>query len=158
MDARSKGLSHNNGGINGGIDNSKDFISKNNESALQLQLKKSITSTSQVITDNLNKKSYYRRTLIGIKKGLSVNTLPPKTVTFMYHPVIRIFRIMGSICMVICVSNRLFLFNTYIKYVIVIIFILYILFMLYISIVRLRYIRMLLKTDIFDVRNSPLDR
>ena len=99
-------------------------------------------------------KSYFRRILIGAKKGLSVSNLPPKTVTFIYHPLIRIFRIMGNICMVLCVSNRVFLFNTYFKYSIMIIFILYILFLLYISIIRLIHIRKLLKTDVFDVKKN----
>jgi hypothetical protein len=103
-------------------------------------------------------KNYYRRTIIGVQKGLSVNTLPPKTMILMSHPVTRIFRILGSICLIICVTNKLVYFNNFIKYPIMIIYILYGFFLLYISIVRIVYIRKLIKAGAYEVRNSPLDR
>lgn len=71
----------------------------------------------------------------------------------MSHPVTRIFRILGSICLIICVTNKLVYFNNFIKYPIMIIYILYGFFLLYISIVRIVYIRKLIKAGAYEVRN-----
>jgi hypothetical protein len=107
---------------------------------------------------NLNLKTYYRRILIGVKKGITTPTLPPKTLKLMAHPLIRVLRMMWPFCLYICVTNRLVDFNNIFKCIIVAILTLNILFSFYITIVRAKNIRKLLKAGAFDVRNSPLDR
>jgi hypothetical protein len=51
-------------------------------------------------------KNYYRRILVGVKKGLSTPTLPPKTQNLIGNPLIRLIMALGSISMIICVTNQ----------------------------------------------------
>lgn len=60
--------------------------------------------------------------------------------------------------MFMCVTNRIYDFNNFLKYLIVTIFIINLLFTVYITIVRAINIKKLIKEGDFDVRNSPLDR
>jgi len=99
-------------------------------------------------------KNYYRRILNGVKKGISTPTLPPKTLNLLSHPLIRVFRMLGGICMFMCVTNRIYAFNNFLKYLIVTIFILNLLFTVYITIVRDINIKKLITEGEFDVRNS----
>jgi hypothetical protein len=102
-------------------------------------------------------KNYYRRAVIGIKKGYSVNNIPPKTEKLLSKPRINLFIVLGVFCMGLCLSQRIFYFYVYIQYTIIFIYILFGLFLVYISILRLKYTNKWLKTGAYDVRNSPLD-
>jgi len=102
--------------------------------------------------------TYYRRILTGLKKGISTPTLPPQTLQLLAHPLIRILRILGPLCMYICVTNSLVYFNNYFKYLIFSLLMFNIIFSFYITIVRVKNIRKLLKAGAFDIRKSSLDR
>jgi hypothetical protein len=106
----------------------------------------------------LNIKSYYRRTVKGVKKGYSINTVPPETVKLLSKPLIWFFNILGVICMSLCLTQRIFYFNIYLQYFCVIIYIMHGFFLIYISIIRFRYTNKLIKAGQFEVRNSPLDQ
>jgi hypothetical protein len=41
-------------------------------------------------------KNYYRRILIGVKKGISTPTLPSKTLKLVGHPLIRLLITLGG--------------------------------------------------------------
>jgi hypothetical protein len=103
-------------------------------------------------------KNYYRRIKIGVKKGINTPTLPPLALKLLSNPVIRFFRRLWPICAYVCLSNKVYDFNLFIKYAIFLIFILNIFFSIYICIVRCRNIRKLFKDGAFDVKFSPLDR
>jgi hypothetical protein len=98
-------------------------------------------------------KNYYRRILVGVKKGLSTPTLPPKTQNLIGNPLISIIKALWSISMIICVTNQLAEFNTFLQITILIIFIFNILFSSYITIIRARNIRKVIKDGAYDVRN-----
>ena len=103
---------------------------------------------------HLSIKNYSRAIIIGVKKGISTPTLPPKLLNLLGQPLIRIFRMLGNICMFICVTNKLSYFNKFLQLTICIIFILNIFFSIYISVVRIKNIKKLIKDGTFDVRNS----
>ena len=71
------------------------------------------------------------RIIIAVKKGISTPTLPPKLLILLGHPLIRIFRMLGGICMFICVTNKLSYFNNFLKLTIFIVFILNIFFVFF---------------------------
>jgi len=98
-------------------------------------------------------KIYYRRVVIGIKKGYSVNNVPPKTEKLLSKHIIKLFMVLRVICRGLCLSQRIFYFNIYIQYTIVFIYILYGFFILFISILRLKYTNKWIKTGAFEVRN-----
>lgn len=106
---------------------------------------------------NLIFKDYYRRVKIGVKKGISTPTLPPKTLKLLAHPIIRIFRFLYPFCAFICLSIKLYVLNIFLKYIIFIIFILNI-FFIYITVVRSINIIKFIKAGAYDIRNSPLDK
>jgi len=152
---------------------SKDFFSNNYEKIESNSLATSETNkaespkvNSETKTEKcglfagfiLKIKNYYRRILIGVKKGISTPTLPPKTLKLVSNPLIKFLRLVGHISMIICATNRLPEFNDFWQLTIVIFFILNLLFSIYITIVRARNIRKLMKDGAYDVINSPLDR
>lgn len=103
-------------------------------------------------------KNYYRRSVIGVKKGYSINSLPPETLSLVGLSLIRLFNVLGIFVCVFCISKTLFYFNIYIQYAMVIIYtFFYGLFLLYFSIVRLRYTNKFIKNGYFEVSNSPLN-
>jgi len=79
------------------------------------------TETAETVTEKcglfarfiLKIKNYYRRILIGVKKGISTPTLPPKTLKLVSNPLIRFLRLVGHISMIICATNRLPEFNDF---------------------------------------------
>lgn len=83
--------------------------------------------------------------MISIKKGYSVNNIPPKTEKFMSKPIIKLFIVLGVICMGFCLSQRIFFFFVYIQYTIIFIYILFGLFLVFISIIRIKYTNKLIK-------------
>lgn len=82
-------------------------------------------------------KNYYRRAVIAVKKGYSVNNVPPKTENLMSKPLIKLFYVLGVICMGLYLSQSIFVFfYVYFQYTIIFIYIMFGLFLVYISILR----------------------
>jgi hypothetical protein len=79
---------------------------------------------------------YYRSILIGVEKGISTPTLPPKTLKLVGQPLIRLLITLGAISMFICVTNKLAEFNNFLQMTILIIFILNLLFSIFSNNVR----------------------
>lgn len=96
----------------------------------------------------------------GLKKGWVTPTLPENITKFHDKPIVRLFRILGGLSVIITLGKVNFSFDLpiYIFYISFFITILFFLYMLVINIIRLIHIVKILKSDELDVRNSPIDR
>lgn len=96
----------------------------------------------------------------GIKKGLTVSSLPPKIAIFYSHPLIRILRVIGGFSAVIVLTKNYTFFPYPLDYVLMFLAIIQLFQIVIISIIKITYsIRKLIyKPEEFEVRNSPLDK
>ena len=96
----------------------------------------------------------------GIKKGWVTSTLPEYITKFHNKAIVRLFRFLGGLSVIITLGKVNFSFNVpiYIFYISFFITILFFVYMLGINIIRLIHIIKILRSDELDVRNSPLDR
>jgi len=103
-----------------------------------------------------NKLSSIKR---GILLGFQTPSLPDHVLNYINLPIIRIFRVLGGISIVLLLSNKLpttgfYLVIICLLFFIVVLFLIYQLVLMYYRIVQIIKIW---KSDKFDVRNSPLD-
>lgn len=99
----------------------------------------------------------YTSIKLGIKKGMSIPTLPPKVEKFYSHPIMRICRVIGGFCAVLVLSkNHIFLPDP-LNFLCLYVALLQLLFIVIISIIKLIFsIRKLIyNSHEFEVRNSP---
>lgn len=112
-----------------------------------------------------NSNTLSSRIIKGLKLGWETNTLPLNYLKFHTHPLVRIFRVIGGVCIVIVVSQKRALLSSIftslpqsISIIISLIAIIHLCYILIISFIRLRYIHYLFKNGKLEVRNSPVDR
>jgi hypothetical protein len=110
-----------------------------------------------IINYNMNK-NFFKRLLIGISKGWNTPTLPQHLLTLQLHPLIRIFRVLGGISILLILTKRVNYFNSFVLYLVVLISIFYTFYVLYISYYRLKHIYKIMKSKDLEIRNSPLDK
>lgn len=111
---------------------------------------------------NKNKK-IFSRFFIGLKKGILTATLPNHIIQLNNNPIIRIFRVLGGISILLILTHKLdslgdgllYLFTLVLCTVLALLFSLYRIFLTY---HRIKHMIKVLKSDDLDVRNSPLDR
>lgn len=109
----------------------------------------------------LNKVKIVIKSLVkGIKKGWVTPTLPDYITKFHNKAIVRVFRFLGGLSVIITLGKVNFSFNVpiYIFYISFVITILFFVYMLSINIIRLIHIIKILRSDELDIRNSPLDR
>jgi hypothetical protein len=106
----------------------------------------------------MTKISLFQRFKIGFKKGWNTPTLPEHLLTLQLHPLIRIFRVLGGISVLLILTKRINYFNSFVLYLVVLISILYTFYVLYISYYRLKYIYKIMRSKDLEIRNSPLDK
>jgi len=104
------------------------------------------------------KKNFFKRLKIGISKGWNTPTLPQHLLTLQLHPLIRIFRVIGGISILLILTKRVNYFNSFVLYLVVLISIFYTFYILYISYYRLRHIYKIMRSKDLEIRNSPLDK
>jgi len=110
-----------------------------------------------------NNKNIISRFFIGVKKGLFTPTLPKHIIQLNNNPIIRIFRVLSGISILLVLTHRLDYFGEGLLYfsalvlctVLSFLFSLYLIFLTY---HRIKHMIKVLKSDELDVRNSPLDR
>jgi len=107
---------------------------------------------------NTNKKTILQRIIIGLKVGWNAPMLPPKVLNIHNHPFIRIFRIIGGICIITFLSKKYLLFIYPFNYIVLLFALLHFMYITLISIIKLFYGIKVLKSDKLDVRNSPVDK
>lgn len=110
-----------------------------------------------IINYNMNK-NFFKRLKIGISKGWNTPTLPQHLLTLQLHPLIRIFRVIGGISILLILTKRVNYFNSFVLYLVVLISIFYTFYVLYISYYRLKHIYKIMKSKDLEIRNSPLDK
>lgn len=110
-----------------------------------------------------NSQNILSRFFYGVKKGLFTPTLPNHIIQLNHNPLIRIFRVLGGISILLILTHRLDYLGDGLLYfsalllctVLAILFSFYLIFLTY---HRIKHLIKVLKSDELDVRNSPLDR
>lgn len=109
--------------------------------------------------NKLKKSNLLSRLILGINKGWEINTLPSHILQLQMHPLIRIFRVLGGISLLLVLSKKIFVYNLYILYIVFLITILYGIYITFINYHRYKHIYKILKDKKeLEIRNSPLDR
>ncbi|RKP12384.1 hypothetical protein BJ684DRAFT_6803, partial [Piptocephalis cylindrospora] len=86
------------------------------------------------------------------------STLPVKLIELQSHPLVRIFRVLGGICVLLILTKKVYSFNEIILYIVILISLFYSIFLFYITYNRIKHIYSTLKKNDLEVRNSPLDK
>lgn len=108
----------------------------------------------------MKKNNIFYRFFIGVKKGFITPTLPNHIINFNNNPIIRIFRVLGGISILLILTHRLnylgdgllYFYGLAICTVFAFLFSLYFIFLTY---HRIKHMIKVLKSDKLDVRNSP---
>lgn len=105
-------------------------------------------------------KIFFIRTLRGIKKGLLTPILPIEILDFQKKPLIRLIRVIGGLSFItlLAVKRDYFELHWILLYLSFFFAIIFFIYHIYISIHKYKYIKLLLKSDKLDIRNSPLDK
>jgi hypothetical protein len=103
------------------------------------------------------------RIYTGVKKGLLTPTLPDHIIKLNNNPIIRLFRVVSGISILLILTKGLSVLGDGLLYFCVLVFctILAFLFSIYhifLNYYRIKHIIKVLKSEELDVRNSPLDR
>lgn len=106
---------------------------------------------------------YINRFFKGAKKAYLTPTLPPYIINIQKNPLVRIFRVIGGISILLILTNKLnyifsgiyYIISLYIFTFFAIIFGFYLIILSYLRII---YMIKVLKSDDLDIKNSPLDR
>lgn len=105
-----------------------------------------------------NQKTLFQRLIIGLKVGWNAPVLPTKVLNFHNNPLVRIFRVIGGISILTVLLNKHLLLFLPFKFMVLFIALLHFIYITTISITKLWYGFKVLKSDKFNVKNSPLDR
>jgi hypothetical protein len=106
----------------------------------------------------MEKKTKLQRFLFGIKISWSLPSLPVSVNNFHNYPLIRIFRVIGGISIILFLSSPNWIGNSYLYWIIFMLAMLHFLYILTISIIKICYIIYLWKNKKLEVRNSPIDQ
>jgi len=106
----------------------------------------------------MEKKTKLQRIWKGIKLAWNLPSLPISVNNFHNFPLVRIFRVIGGISIILFLSSPRWIGNSYLYWIIFILAMLHFLYILIISIIKIWYIIYLWKNKKLEVRNSPLDQ
>ena len=93
----------------------------------------------------------------GIIKVYNTPTLPSHIIRFNHNIFVRIFRVLGGICLLLILSKKVFEFNEYIIYIVIAINSIFLIYQFILLIYRIINIYRILKSKDLDIRNSPLN-
>lgn len=101
---------------------------------------------------------FFSSVLTGIKKGYNTPTLPKNILQFIQNPIVRVFRVLGGISVILLITNRLIFLGDeklyFISLVIcVILFIMFSIYQIFITYHRIKYMIKVFKSEELDVRN-----
>ncbi len=108
------------------------------------------------ITNIFNKKDLF----LGLKKAYTVSLLPAKIEVFYSSIIMRIFRVIGGICLVLILTGRYVIFYKELQILIMIFALLHSILIISISLIKLFYglYVIIKKPNVFEVRNSPINQ
>jgi hypothetical protein len=107
---------------------------------------------------NTNKKTIFQRIWKGIKIAWMLPSLPESVNKFHNYPLVRIFRVIGGISIILFLSSAKWIGNSYLYWIIFTLAMLHFLYILIINVTKIFYIVYLWKNKKLEVRNSPLDQ
>jgi hypothetical protein len=126
---------------------------------------KKIDKSIQISTstnNNINKPNFLKKRFNNIKQGIikvyNTPTLPDHILNFNKNIFVRIFRIIGGLCLLLTLSQKLFNFNETFIYLAIFIDFIFLIYQFGLIIYRIKNIYKILKTDSLDIRNNPLDK
>ena len=94
---------------------------------------------------------------LGIIKVYNTPTLPAHIENINNNIFVRIFRVLGGVCLLLTISKKMFLFHYSLIYIAIFINILFLIYQFVLIIYRIKHIYNILKTDKMDIKNSPID-
>ena len=103
-------------------------------------------------------KTKLQRIWKGIKIGWNLPSLPVSVYNFHNFPLVRIFRVIGGISIILFLSSPKWIGNSYFYWIIFGLAMLHFFYILTISIIKICYLVYLWKSKKLEVRNSPLDQ
>lgn len=97
--------------------------------------------------------------ILGFKKAYSISFLPPKVEYYHNLLLIRIFRVIGGICIILTLTGKYTLILEQLQILVFIITFIHITLIIIIQIIKVVYGLYILikKPELFEVRNSPLN-
>lgn len=95
---------------------------------------------------------------LGLIKVYQTPTLPAHIISLNNYIFMRIFRVIGGICLLLTLSKKIFDFNEYIVYLVIVINLLFLIYQFILLLYRIINIYKILKSDQLDVRNSPINK
>jgi len=104
-----------------------------------------------------NQKTFFKRILIGLKYGWNLPSLPISVNNFHNYPLVRIFRVIGGISIILFLSSPSWIGDSYLYWIIFILAMLHFLYIMGISFIKICYIVYLWREKKLEVRNSPID-
>lgn len=102
-------------------------------------------------------KTILQRIWLGLKLAWKLPSLPSQMDRFHNYPLIRIFRVIGGISIILFLSSSSWIENFYFYWVVFSLAMLQFIYITVISIIKIGYIIYLWKNKKLEVRNSPLD-
>lgn len=106
----------------------------------------------------MKKNNLSKRLLIVVKKGLSIPTLPEHIIKIQSHPAIRILRVLGGSGMLLILTKAYLYFPHFFLYIFFFFSLIFNIYHYIIAFYRIKYMISIFNSDIFEVRNSPIDR
>jgi len=103
-------------------------------------------------------KKTFNNIKLGIIKGWTTPNLPDHIVKLQLHPLIRIFRVISGISILLILTKRINYLSEFFLYFSVFFSILFFFYHCYISFHRIKHIYRLIKNGDLDVKNSPINR
>lgn len=104
-----------------------------------------------------NNKTTLNRIWLGLKLAWKLPSLPISIDKFHNNPVIRIFRVVGGISIVLFLSSPPIIGKSYLYWIIFSIAMVHFIYIVVISLIKIGYIIYLWKNKKLEVRNSPID-
>ena len=103
------------------------------------------------------KKTKMQSLINGVKVAWNLPSLPVSVNSFHNYPLVRIFRVIGGISIILFLSSPNWIGDSYLYWIIFTLAMLHFTYILIISIIKICYIVYLWKNKKLEVRNSPLD-
>ena len=102
-------------------------------------------------------KRFFNDVWIGIKFSFKLPSLPEPVNKFHNYPIIRVFRVIGGISIVLFLASPEWILNSLIYWVTFVFAMLQFIYILFISMVKIYYIGYQWKNKKLEVKNSPLN-
>ena len=97
-------------------------------------------------------KNILKRITIGVKKGINTPTLPDSILKIHMHPIIRVYRVISGISVLLLISNRIpqLPYPMFFYTITLLISVTFLIYSLYISYYRIKHIYFLIKINFIN--------